>query len=53
MTKWYQFLNRIRFPSPTKALVYRVRAFVLIVTTNLTHAIYLLGVVGSSDLNAM
>ncbi|KIM37582.1 hypothetical protein M413DRAFT_448383 [Hebeloma cylindrosporum] len=24
MTKWYQFLNRINFPSPTKALVYRV-----------------------------
>jgi len=24
MTKWYQFLNRIKFPSPTKALVYRV-----------------------------
>ncbi|KDR73317.1 hypothetical protein GALMADRAFT_251935 [Galerina marginata CBS 339.88] len=24
MTKWYQLLNRIKFPSPTKALVYRV-----------------------------
>ena len=24
MTKWYQFLNRIYFPSPTKALVYRL-----------------------------
>ncbi|CAA7263576.1 unnamed protein product [Cyclocybe aegerita] len=24
MTKWYQFLNRIKFPSPTKALMYRV-----------------------------
>jgi len=24
MTTWYQFLNRIKFPSPTKALVYRV-----------------------------
>lgn len=24
MTKWYSFLNRIKFPSPTKALVYRV-----------------------------
>ena len=26
MTKWYQFLNRIKFPSPTKALLYRVGA---------------------------
>jgi len=24
MTKWYQLLNRMRFPSPTKAVVYRV-----------------------------
>ena len=24
MTKWYQLLNRIRFPSPAKALIYRV-----------------------------
>ncbi|EDR02616.1 uncharacterized protein LACBIDRAFT_308281 [Laccaria bicolor S238N-H82] len=24
MTTWYSFLNRIEFPSPTKALVYRV-----------------------------
>ncbi|KAF9526804.1 hypothetical protein CPB83DRAFT_857257 [Crepidotus variabilis] len=24
MTKWYQFLNRIKFPSPTKALMYRL-----------------------------
>jgi hypothetical protein len=24
-TKWYQLLNRIRFPSPTKAVIYRVR----------------------------
>ncbi|TFK18050.1 hypothetical protein FA15DRAFT_604050 [Coprinopsis marcescibilis] len=24
MTKWYQFLNRLYFPSPTKALVYRL-----------------------------
>ena len=24
MTKWYQFLNRIKFPSPAKALIYRV-----------------------------
>ena len=27
MTKWYQFLNRIKFPSPTKALIYRVNFF--------------------------
>ncbi|EDR00159.1 uncharacterized protein LACBIDRAFT_255602 [Laccaria bicolor S238N-H82] len=26
MTKWYSFLNRIKFPSPTKALVYRVQS---------------------------
>ena len=25
MTTWYAFLNRIKFPSPTKALMYRVR----------------------------
>ncbi|KAJ3502498.1 hypothetical protein NLJ89_g8859 [Agrocybe chaxingu] len=24
MTKWYQFLNGIKFPSPTKALMYRL-----------------------------
>ena len=24
MTKWYQFLNRIKFPSPTKGVIYRV-----------------------------
>jgi len=24
MTKWYEFLNRIKFATPTKALVYRV-----------------------------
>ncbi|KAF8809230.1 hypothetical protein BYT27DRAFT_7187927 [Phlegmacium glaucopus] len=24
MTTWYQLLNRIKFPSPTKALIYRV-----------------------------
>ncbi|KAF5335476.1 hypothetical protein D9611_012197 [Ephemerocybe angulata] len=24
MTKWYSFLNRLKFPSPTKALIYRV-----------------------------
>ena len=24
MTIWYQFLNRLKFPSPTKALIYRV-----------------------------
>lgn len=24
MTTWYAFLNRIKFPSPTKALIYRV-----------------------------
>lgn len=24
MTKWYQLLNRMKFPSPTKALIYRV-----------------------------
>ncbi|KAH7909481.1 hypothetical protein BJ138DRAFT_1155141 [Hygrophoropsis aurantiaca] len=24
LTKWYQLLNRIKFPSPTKAVVYRV-----------------------------
>ncbi|KAF9473053.1 hypothetical protein BDN70DRAFT_843888 [Pholiota conissans] len=24
MTTWYSFLNRIKFPSPTKALIYRV-----------------------------
>jgi len=24
MTKWYQFLNRIKFPSPMKAVMYRV-----------------------------
>ncbi|PPQ81756.1 hypothetical protein CVT25_013617 [Psilocybe cyanescens] len=24
MTKWYQLLNQMKFPSPTKALVYRV-----------------------------
>jgi len=24
MTKWYQFLNQIKFPSPTKALIYRL-----------------------------
>lgn len=27
MTKWYQFLNRIKFPSPTKALIYRVSTY--------------------------
>ncbi|KIK05147.1 hypothetical protein K443DRAFT_130489 [Laccaria amethystina LaAM-08-1] len=27
MTKWYSFLNRIKFPSPTKALLYRVFVF--------------------------
>ena len=26
MTTWYAFLNRIKFPSPTKALIYRVGA---------------------------
>ncbi|KAG0700340.1 hypothetical protein DFH29DRAFT_932631 [Suillus ampliporus] len=24
LTKWYQLLNRIKFPSPTKAVIYRV-----------------------------
>ncbi|KAF9261715.1 hypothetical protein L218DRAFT_961199 [Marasmius fiardii PR-910] len=24
MTKWYQFLNRIKFASPTRAIIYRV-----------------------------
>ncbi|KAF8175136.1 hypothetical protein BJ912DRAFT_885137 [Pholiota molesta] len=24
MTTWYAFLNRVKFPSPTKALIYRV-----------------------------
>ncbi|KAJ2922005.1 hypothetical protein H1R20_g15089, partial [Candolleomyces eurysporus] len=24
MTKWYQFLNRLKFASPTKALLYRI-----------------------------
>lgn len=24
LTKWYQLLNRLKFPSPTKAVVYRV-----------------------------
>ena len=25
LTTWYSFLNRVKFPSPTKALLYRVR----------------------------
>ena len=29
LTKWYQLLNRIKFPSPTKAVVYRVHTFFL------------------------
>lgn len=27
LTKWYQLLNRIKFPNPTKAVVYRVGIF--------------------------
>lgn len=29
MTKWYQGLNRLRFTTPTRAVVYRVRMFTI------------------------
>lgn len=41
MTKWYELLNRLHFPSPTKALIYRVRRLYVFVALYISSLIYL------------
>ena len=53
MTKWYQFLNRIRFPSPTKALIYRVSIrFPFVTGTYITNIIFLVHSFGLTKLSS-